>query len=146
MGTRGRTSAASLSVVTRDNFEAIRRPRPPDELTDEQARIWREIVDQLPADWFRRENFPLLVQYCRHVSRARHLAQLIERVQDDPNFGADAYAKLLQTEEQQSRALAALATRMRLSQQSSYSDKKAKAGRSSLTIGAIGKPWRDDED
>ena len=139
MGSRGRSSTASLSVVSSGPISALRRPSPPDELTDEQAITWREIVDRLPADWFQRENHPLLVQYCRHVVRARHLAQLVDAAQSE--MDVLTYGKLLQAEEVQSRAIASLATRMRLTQHSTYDKKRTKP------IGAtIGKPWREEED
>jgi hypothetical protein len=72
MAQRGRKSAASLSIVSVLGNE---RPAPPEDLTDEEAKEWRAIVGRMPADWFTRENFPLLVEYCRHVVRARDLAR-----------------------------------------------------------------------
>jgi hypothetical protein len=65
---------AELSVVS----FGVRRPSPPDELTEEQAKEWRSIVERMPSDWFKREQFALLVAYCRHVCRARFLAKQIE--------------------------------------------------------------------
>ncbi len=63
MGTRGRKSAAELGVI-----QGIpERPDAPDELTPEQAEEWRAVVDRMPVDWFRREIWPLLCAYCRHV-------------------------------------------------------------------------------
>lgn len=139
MGNRGRPSHASLSVVSNGQIDAIQRPRPPEELNHEQAVVWREIVDRLPADWFQRENYPLLVQYCRHVSRARMISEAIEAAQTE--FDGATLAKLLGAEEVQSRALASLATRMRLSQQSSYDPSKRKGN----PFQAVqGKPWSQD--
>ena len=74
MGTRGRKSAAELGVIP----GIPQRPEPPDELTPQQAEEWREIVDRMPVDWFRREIHPLLCAYCRHICNARHIAGLIE--------------------------------------------------------------------
>jgi hypothetical protein len=67
----GRKSAASLSVVSMIGHE---RPAPPEELTEDEATEWREIAGRMPHDWFTRENFPLLAEYCRHIVRARDLA------------------------------------------------------------------------
>jgi hypothetical protein len=68
MGKRGRKSSAELSVVTPLK---TRRPPPPEDLTEEQASEWRAVVSRMPPDWFTREHFALLADYCRHVCRAR---------------------------------------------------------------------------
>jgi len=48
-------------------------PRPPAELTDGQAEIWRDVVGSLPGDWLTRGAYPILIAYCRHCARARLL-------------------------------------------------------------------------
>jgi hypothetical protein len=64
MAQRGRKSAASLSIVQVLGNE---RPAPPDELTEEEAEEWRAIASRMPHDWWTRENYPLLAEYCRHI-------------------------------------------------------------------------------
>jgi hypothetical protein len=126
---RGRKSAASLAVITGGGVETIRRPEPPDDLTDEQAAEWRAVVNRLPADWFPRETFPMLAQYCRHVVSARRVAQLIEAEETSKSFDVDAYDKLLKLQEREGRALSSLATRMRMTQQATYDKTKKKPSR-----------------
>ena len=130
MGNRGRISSSALSVIGPGGIEATPRPKSPIELSDEQAEVWREIVNRMPADWFGPETIPLLVQYCRHVARARRFAYLLDVAEKAVDFDVDVYRDLCRSEEEQSRAIAALATKMRLSQQSSYdkSKKKIKGG------------------
>jgi hypothetical protein len=41
MGIRRGASAADLAVIGPSGIETIRRPEPPEELTDEQAVEWR---------------------------------------------------------------------------------------------------------
>jgi hypothetical protein len=124
---RGRKSSEGALALGRiSGLETIRRPDPPSELTDEQAEEWRAVVDRLPADWFPRETFGLLCQYVRHVSRARRLAQMLDELERSADFDADQYSKLLREEAAQSASIANLATRMRISQYSSYDKKKAK--------------------
>lgn len=139
MGTRGPRSTAALSVIGPGGLETIRRPSPPADLTAEQADEWRAIVNRLPADWFARETHAILAQYCRHIVRARRIASLIEAAEGAKTFDVDAYRDLLRSEEEQSRAIASLATKMRISQQSSYdkSKKKPQAGKP---------PWEIDAD
>lgn len=136
MGIRGRRSAAALSVVSASGqIVAINRPDPPTELTDEQAEEWRAIVSRLPGDWFPRETHGLLTQYCRHVIAARRVAQLIEAEEASDSLDLTKYDRLLAMQEREGRAMSSLATRMRISQHSSYDAKKTKG----QTI--TEKPW-----
>lgn len=141
MKTRGRDSAAALSVVQGGGsvVTAIRRPAPPSDLTDEQACEWRAVVDRLPAEWFPRETHGMLAQYCRHVIAARRIAQLIGQHEVAGDFTIEDYDRLLKMQEREGRALSSLATRMRISQHATYDKKRKKP-----IEGA--RPWRDDEE
>jgi len=131
----GRVSAASLAVVPCIDGELIRRPRPLPELNAEQAVEWRVVVDALPADWFRPETFGLLAQYCRHRVAARRVAALIASAEsDDGELDIGNYDRLLKMQEREGRAISSLATKMRISQQTTF-DKSKKKG----TLQA--KPW-----
>jgi hypothetical protein len=138
MKTRGRDSAAALAIVTPGSeLTFITRPEPPSELTDEQAFEWREVVNRLPAEWFPRETWGLLAQYCRHVVAARRIAQLIAALEaTDGTLDIGEYDRLLKMQEREGRALSSLATRMRLSQHSTYDKKKKKPIEST-------KPWQE---
>ena len=126
MGSRGRASAASLTVIGGSGIESQERPKPLPDLTPEQQDEWRNIVNRMPADWFPPETYPLLAQYCRHITRSRRLAQLLEREESREEVDVKEYRDLLRSEEEQSRALASLATKMRLSQQTTYDKSKKK--------------------
>lgn len=136
MGIRGRPSAGSLSVVP-TVIEVIPRAKPPSELTDEQADEWRAIVNCMPADWFRRETHGMLVQYCRGVIAARRVAQLIAAVEATDPLDIEEYDRLLKMQERESRNLSSLATRMRLTQQTTYDPKKNKGSTTK-------RPWETD--
>lgn len=137
MGARGRKSTASMAVVKPDGVIAVKRPAPPDDLTDEQADEWRSVVNRMPADWFPRETHGMLEQYCRHVVSARRVSDLVENLingdTESDDWIAD-YDRLLKMQEREGRALSSLATRMRISQHAQYSTKKK-------TGSAIKKPW-----
>src|SRR5690625_5273102 len=77
MKQRGRKSAGELAVAS----PVLVQPRPdaPVELTPEQADVWNEVVDALPADWFAAETHPLLIQYCRHTIVARRIGQVCDQ-------------------------------------------------------------------
>ena len=136
-----RKSAAALSVVA--PMPGDKRPEPPDELTDEEAVEWRSVVDRLPPDWFPRESHQLLVQYCRHVIKARLIARLISGLRmealETPG-DLRTLDRLMQMADREARGLSSLATRMRISQQSRYLEKKA--GVKASNPNASRKPWQ----
>ena len=83
----------------------------------------------MPADWFGRETIPLLAQYVRHIVRSKRIAEMIKRLEDQKDtasFDTKSYLKLLRAEDLQSRVLTTLATKMRISQQSTYDKSKKK--------------------
>ena len=134
---RGRRSAASLSVISSSGIETVERPRPPQDLTPEQGAEWISVVNRMPADWFPRETHGMLAQYCRHVVASRRVAQLIaaaESDEDEQEFSVKDYDRLLKMQEREGRAISSLATKMRLSQQSTYDKSKRKPGQ-------VRKPW-----
>ena len=117
MGTRGRTSMASLMVP--DNpTEIVQRPDAPYDLTDEQSEEWRAIVSTMPPDHFMRGNFALLSQLCRHVVSARRIAQLIEQCAKEKNLDRKELGTLLQLQATESASITRLMRSMRLTQQS----------------------------
>jgi hypothetical protein len=76
----------------------------------------------------------MLAQYCRHVVSARRVAQLIADCEASEGFDVENYDRLLKMQEREGRALSSLATRMRLSQQTTYDKSKKKPGQTR-------KPW-----
>lgn len=144
MGTRGRKSAAEIAVLDLDNKNKgadatgdDNKPAPPKELTKEEAAEWLAVVERLPADWFPRETWPLLTQYCRHVVASTHVAKLITAERRKPVKQRDIadLDRLLKMQEREGRAISSLATRMRLTQQSNV-DPERKKPRTAQ------KPWK----
>lgn len=133
MGDRGRQGVADLSVV---RISAVRRPEIPDRLSNEAGKEWDRVVGRLPADWFPAETLGLLETYCDQICLHRRLADLTQR--------SDANVKLLAREMIDSAALIAqLATKMRLTQQSTHDRKKSKNKPDRPASDA--KPWADDD-
>src|SRR5690554_1807264 len=135
MGTRGRVSAAALSVILGNGVETVRRPSPPDDLSDEQTEEWRAVVNRMPADWFPRETHGMLAQFCRHVVSARRCAQLVAQIEGSEEFDIDAYDKALKMQEREGRAISSLSTRMRISQQATVRAEQARKP------SQVRKPW-----
>jgi hypothetical protein len=136
MAQRGRKSADALALLSPARvLETIQRPEPPYDLTDEQADVWRQIVSGLPADWFPRETHTLLVQYCRHAVAAKRIAQLIALEEQADPFIPVNYCDLLKMQDRESKAMGQLATRMRITQQSTMRVDMVKKPKQSA------KPW-----
>lgn len=134
MKQRGRVSADALAVPR--IVATVERPDAPYDLTDEQVEVWRKVTTSMPADWFGPETFDLLTLYCRHVVAARRIAQLIEQQEKAEAFDSNEYDKLLKMQERESRAMSSLATRMRLTQQTSVHKEKSRKGG-----GIVKRPW-----
>jgi len=141
MTKRGRKSSASLSVISNNGIEATERPKPPIEITDEQACDWIRITNSKPASWWDEGNCSALIQHVRHLSRARRIAQAIEKTEVSEDFDITEYRALLKDEETQTRAILSGATKMRLLQQATYTDKAA--GTASRNAGKSTRPWSD---
>ena len=116
--TRGRVSTAALALKAPEKLETVDRQRPPHDLTDEEVEVWSAVVSTEAADWFTPSNTPLLSQYCRHVVHARRIAELLERALSDPDLDLGSYDLLLKLQDRETKAIASLATKMRLAQQS----------------------------
>ena len=123
MGNRGRKSAAALALVTAPAptagaVELVERPGPPQRLNDAERELWIAVVNSLPADWFGAASLPVLEQYCVHVIEARRLTDLIAQAVDDEDLMISDYERLLRMRERESRAVSGLATKLRITQQS----------------------------
>jgi hypothetical protein len=158
MKQRGRQSTAATAIadLATVNVHAEERPDAPYELNDDEAAEWRGVVEAMPRDWFQRETHGLLVQYCRHVVRARKIADMIadlEETVSNPEQAAlqlsnrrkrsnfplqnlDALEGLLRMQERETRAILTLSTKMRLAQQSTIEPNQKK----NRGVGK-GKPW-----
>lgn len=135
MKKRGRVSAAALETLPVSTIETIARQRPPHDLSDEEVEVWASVVNDQAADWFSPSTVPILAAYCRHVISSRRVAELIEKATGDPELTIQDYDRLLKMQERESRAIATIATKMRISQQSTTNhrgNKKPTAAR---------KPW-----
>lgn len=140
MKTRGRKSAAELSVVPIGID--CRRPEPPTALNGSEAATWRAVVRDLPGGWVTAAQEPLLTAYCWHVDTGTRLSIMI----DDLDFeSADLryLGRLLEMRQRETAAAASLATKMRLTQQARMHPRTA--GRR-VNVESHGvRPWDQDQ-
>jgi len=137
---RGRKSALALAPVT---VLPGQRPQPPASLTPAQAERWQRIVASKPADWFQAESFPLLEAYLVAADLAATLKAEIDRFAKRRGRLAGKrladFRALAREHREASDTLMRLATKMRLTQQSRYTEKKAGTA---ARNGAKALPWQ----
>jgi hypothetical protein len=137
---RGRKSGAALSIIS--PIQGITRLAPPAELPEAQRSTWLALVNSRPAEWFGAEHEPLLRQYCRHKANADVIAQQIELLDQEAledDEGLKRYERLCALMVKETNAMHSLARGMRLTQQSTYDESRAKT----LENAAKGrKPWQ----
>jgi hypothetical protein len=130
---RGRKPAAHLAIASNiTTLETVKRPDPPAGMPEAEVAVWCCVTASLAADWFRPEQLPMLVQYCRHKVAADYIAGMISELRrpDQLEHGAKVfqvtYGELLKLQERETRTLATLATKMRITHQSTYDKSKRK--------------------
>ena len=138
---RGRKSTAEITSVV---IDASRRPpaRPPAELTDAQAAVWRDAAGCMPGGWLARGAYPILIEYCRHVCRARLMEARIAEFEPEwtkVEGGLERLDKLLAIAERETRAVAACARALRLTPQAQMHPRTAGRRTDSLPNGPM--PW-----
>ena len=111
MKQRGRKSAASLSVVP---IDAIQRPKPPESMSEAGKKLWRDTVNALRADWFQGAE-PVLEVYVETIELSRWLWEMITVADRE----GDEFAELVKLHCQVSALIGNLATKLRLTPQSS---------------------------
>jgi len=140
MATRGRKSAAALSVVA-GSIDA--RPQPPADLTPFQKDIWQRTVAAEPLEQFRTAALQqLLKEYCRHAETAHVLAGQIEKFKPAwlaNEEGLKRYDRLLAMRDRETKAIGDKATKLRLTNQSRYTPQAAATA--SKNTGSKMKPW-----
>ena len=142
----GRKSSAELATAPVEIDCARQRPPPPEELTKDQAELWRKVVASLPGGWIHAEHFPILCDYVRHAIRARDLAARVDSTDVSKvgllgGPGMDSYIKLRSAAESEGRAMLAAARTLRLTHQSQLRAETAATRQSNAIPPEFGKPW-----
>lgn len=116
---RGRKSAAELATPRALRLNSRLDPSP--SLTDEQAAVWVETLAGLAPDWIQPEAREVMAAYCRHAVAIQRIAACVKQYEASADeFDFARYNEMLKAQERETRALGALATRLRLTPQSRY--------------------------
>lgn len=127
----GPKSAASHEVAT---IAVVARPDAPLDLTPEETDEWHAVVEAMPADWFPRETWALLAQFCRHTVMSRRLGALIDAEMAQSEMDLRQLDKLTQMQARETSALKAMAAAMRLAQQSTWNAKSGDTAKQKRTV------------
>ena len=127
MKQRGRKSAASLSVVP---IDAIQRPKPPGFMSDAGKKLWRDTVNALRADWFQGAE-PVMEVYVETIELSRWLWEMIATADRE----SDEFVELVKLHCQVSAQIGNLATKLRLTPQSSRDSRLPKL------VSTLPRPW-----
>jgi hypothetical protein len=116
---------------------ALESPRlaPPAELSPEEAAHWRTIVASMPASWFDGANGPTLCELVHHIALSKQLAEQLATLRQTKLTAPtargqrerDAFAQLLGLAREESKTIASLSTKLRLTNSSFRRDEQADA-------------------
>lgn len=118
-----RKSVAALSLVGDTTVGTVQIAPVPAELTPAEARIWRDAVESKPAEWFGADSWPVLKEYVRAAVMCDTLAVVATDAAQSKD--GDLIKAVLATRDRESRRMADLATKLRLTQQSRYTPQAA---------------------
>jgi len=138
---RGRRSSAELATFITASPQ--RPPKPPTELSDAQADVWRAVVASLRSDWLSPAAFPMLIAFCRHVCRGRLIESQIATFEIEwarVEGGLERFDRLLKMAERETKAAVACARALRITPHSQMHPRTA--GRRVLDRDDDGRrPW-----
>jgi hypothetical protein len=114
---------------------------PPADLSVAEATYWRAICATKPADWWKDDSAILLKAYCRAAVQHDSISAAINlippaRLKNEKTW--TRYERMRKAQATASGELTTLATKMRLSQQSRYTEKAASTADRSVDTA---RPW-----
>lgn len=137
-----RKSAAALAVVT--PLRTVKHPPAPAALPARQKELWRDIVHSKPVDWFDPGSLPILQALVAHIETAERIevqfADLGDLADPDALKRLDTLSRL---RDRESKAVATLSAKLRLTQQSRYT--AGSAATAARRGGGGPKPWEMDD-
>jgi hypothetical protein len=119
-----RSSAAAADMIEHAHPKSVLPPPP--YLTPEQAATWCALVDPFPAARFGADHVPVLVELVRAMAVSRVIAEQLDALRgrsltSSSKAGAatrSLYLQLAAAARDQSRVIASLSTKLRLTHQS----------------------------
>jgi hypothetical protein len=138
----GKRKVKDTWSVVDGGFAGAKRPEPPEGLTEREATFWRQVVSSEPPDFF--SSFAtrqMLVCLCHHHEEIEHLTGMLKKYRKQLMKSND-YIGFLRTRGAEVQRFAAMATKLRLTNQSRYRPTTAStAERSAPKL----RPWEMDD-
>jgi hypothetical protein len=119
---RGRKSLQLTLIKTTPRVPGQGRP-PGKGLPPAEARVWKMIVDAMPAGWFGPECQPILRCLVSHIVTTQVLAVEIVKAREAEDW--DKLNQLTNIHEREGRSIADLSTKLRLTPRSKTSVERA---------------------
>src|SRR5215831_2598636 len=110
MGKRGRKPASELTVRPATGVMVIKRPDPPDYLSEEAQAEWRKVVGGLAADYFGPATHGMLEAFCRDTVATRQVDQRIQNLSEEATVWD--WSRLLAMHREEAKAMANIAVRL----------------------------------
>ena len=120
----------------------MERLRPSLHLSEAEMAVWNQLINDQPPGAFTAIHSPLMEMYCRHVVNNRIIADEImnfERAWLADDEGLKRYDTLLRMAERESRAASSLATRLKITRQTT--EHEVTVARSLNNYSRLRKPW-----
>lgn len=153
MAQRGRKAKAGIALAVNNDKPEISKesevlkwgPDAPDDLCDRGVLEWETIVRSMPKDWFTPPTLSILKIHCENVVECEFIQELINlaKKKAKTDVGYKKYSELLKQKIKFTQLVASSATKMRLTQQSTYDAKTGNTAKSNSAPSADGKkkPW-----
>jgi hypothetical protein len=113
---------------------ALESPRiePPVDLSPEEATTWRAIVQAMAPGWFDSGNAPVLAELVRHIELSKQLAKELRTMRATTLTAPTAkgakqraaFAELVAQQREESKTIASLSVKLRLTNSSHRRDEK----------------------
>ncbi len=116
MKKRGRKSSAELSVAPVSSLLS-QPPKPPEHLSKQASDIWRMVMTSRSKKMIEAESYPVLVEYCRSITRADFVSKEIDRFEQvwlTSDEGLKRYDKLISIQDKLTKTINSCAVKLRL--------------------------------
>jgi hypothetical protein len=140
-----------IAAVAAEQAEFIlpNAPLPvPEGLTEEQAGYWRDLVHAYPAERFRPDAVPVLIELCQQMALSRQINEQLDEMRHVRLNGLSAkdakvrrtFGQLAKLAQQTTHQISMLSTKLRLTDQSKRRDTNgARARNAAMPSGP--RPW-----
>lgn len=134
--------SAKLSLVSQLP-DGLKRPKPPEQMTARQKEIWQTIVESEPVEWFQSAATQgMLHDLCCHRESVEQISAVLAEFKSEwikAADGAKRYQELTRMRQNETKAAASIATKLRLTNQSRYTPQAA--GTAARNMTRQPKPW-----